>query len=308
MLPYHKLSLHSNACWCSFRRFAMTFLPALLLAITFHPKQTIGQPFGLAAGGIGYGATCTFDPVNYYYSPQCALANAFPFYRQSGISCEDCLKECQKRNCNKDGLRCASVVYDTMYQTCDLFAVCAQPPYRLIKCPGRIYLQPVGVFGCETTPTSNASTSPGWTEGDSSEICLWFLAQCKQGETSKVIAVPGYSVDGVTGKDVPGLDQDGCGKACLTGKLPDGSSYECRSAQFANGKCTLSTEVRKAESNLKKADGTTFFQQLCLPSGLPRAFLITNCSQIRILNFSRSRQGLSRYFLRSPSENSCGPE
>lgn len=92
-------------------------------------------------------------------------------------------------------------------------------------------------------------------------------AVCKNGETSKIVAIPGFE-NGLVGPVVTGLDETSCGKACLKGKLPNGTSIECHSALFKGGKCTLSKDTRAMKPDLKKAVGSTYYQQLCLPTDI----------------------------------------
>lgn len=145
---------------------------------------------------FGGGGACAIDQKCYVPCPDYTLADAFPFIRQTPISCEECMNLCNKLQKGTYPFVCASAVFDSQYGSCDIFAVSDQSsgfgrrkrhhggmntggdiggggtggqqkvPHKQ-KYPGRIYLQPTGFCagqggngtdaGGSTTASSGAS-------------------------------------------------------------------------------------------------------------------------------------------------------
>jgi len=107
---------------------------------------------------------CKLDMKCFQFCPDNTLADAFPFVRQTPITCDKCQKLCNKLQGmgGKGPYQCASAVYDAQVGSCDIFAVSDQgmmgrkkrdcggggcgggkQPHKQ-PYPGRIYLIPTG--------------------------------------------------------------------------------------------------------------------------------------------------------------------
>jgi len=122
---------------------------------------------GWSNGQMGGPGQCTLDMKCFQFCPDNTLADAFPFIRQTPVTCDQCQKLCNKlQGMGGQGpYQCASAVYDARVGSCDIFAVSDQAmwmgrrkrycgggycggggkrPHRQ-SYPGRIYLIPTGM-------------------------------------------------------------------------------------------------------------------------------------------------------------------
>jgi len=138
---------------------------------------------GMGMGGMGGGMGCKLDQKCFQFCPDYTLADAFPFVRQTPITCDKCQKLCNKlQGMGGQGpYQCASAVYDAQVGSCDIFAVsdqgmgrkkrdCGQPncggkrPHKQ-PYPGRIYLVPTGMCAGQGGNDSNAGGGGGGSGG-----------------------------------------------------------------------------------------------------------------------------------------------
>uniref|UniRef100_A0A914X9T5 Apple domain-containing protein n=1 Tax=Plectus sambesii TaxID=2011161 RepID=A0A914X9T5_9BILA len=122
------------------------------------PVSEINSPVG--GGGIvsGYNrpplptirsaqseGQCSFDQSQWKAEVQCAIANAVMFDRRTGISCEECLKQCAGAQDPTSPWICRAATYDHRWSICDLFAIQGtNEPYFLTEFPGRDYFKFIG--------------------------------------------------------------------------------------------------------------------------------------------------------------------
>ncbi|KAK6750810.1 hypothetical protein RB195_002650 [Necator americanus] len=83
---------------------------------------------------------CRFDADKWALHMESTLAYATMFDRKTGESCEECLERCMQRQAGT--WTCRSVVYDSTWHICDMFAVAGTAaPFTLVEYQGRDYFE-----------------------------------------------------------------------------------------------------------------------------------------------------------------------
>uniref|UniRef100_A0A915JQ32 Apple domain-containing protein n=1 Tax=Romanomermis culicivorax TaxID=13658 RepID=A0A915JQ32_ROMCU len=249
----HKNNTEDYECSVAIMRKSLNFIFDLVILLSTTVVLIDGQC------NVGTLLFC-LDANCWSYSVGCTLANAFPFERKSPSTCEECMQMCRKRRQGQLPYLCQSAVYDSNYQTCDLFAVGAYFPYSLTPCPGRTYLwnwsRPM-----PSNPLNNAQCG-GPTPAPAA-------VDCPAGQTAVMVyfkdSSPASPVSG--GSTFAAASQDECLKFCQINQDKSGNPAPCKVAQFQNGQCTVGPNVATGNSaaTIQNAVGSYYYEKQCLP-------------------------------------------
>ncbi|RCN47857.1 hypothetical protein ANCCAN_06051 [Ancylostoma caninum] len=89
---------------------------------------------------VGVSPRCQFDADKWALHMESTLTYAIMFDRKTGGSCKDCLDRCMEKQ--GGSWTCRSVVYDSKWRICDMFAVAATAaPFTLVDYEGRDYYE-----------------------------------------------------------------------------------------------------------------------------------------------------------------------
>jgi hypothetical protein len=194
-------------------------------------------------------AQCNYDQKCWFATIGCTLVKGNPFERRAFISCDECMDLCLKRKDGPAPYCCKSIVYDSQWKFCDLYAIQAQTKADFVQYSGRVYLSPSG--NCTVKPAS--------------------IANCPAGQTM-LISIFQHSTNPQLsgGNEINADSAEKCGLLCAKNQDDKGNPIQCKAAGFSQGKCVITDKDPGSNSiqNLKPSqdDDAVYFEKKCYPS------------------------------------------
>lgn len=153
------------------------------------------------------------------------------------MKCEECLELCMKRKDGPPPYCCKSVVYDSQWKFCDLFAIQARTQADFVRYPGRVYFSPIG--NC-TAQGAGTTASPGEVTGGPGAGAI---VDCPAGQKAVLSIFQNATNPNLAGTTPISADSsEKCGLLCVQNKDDKGNPFQCNAAAFSKGQCVFSSQ------------------------------------------------------------------